>query len=93
MPTADLLAGLLAPIAALLPSVHHGFAAQPLKPHEVKMLAAGWAAVLDHYWPGGVGQWGPWGLALGSTVAVITPRLLVPPPAPPAKTEAAPASA
>lgn len=87
MPTAELLAGLLTPLADLLPQVHHGFAAKPLKAHEVKMLAVGWAAVLDHYWPGGVGQWGPWGLALGSTVAVIGPRLAVPAP----KAEPAPA--
>lgn len=88
IPTAKFLEGMLAPLAELLPSVHHGFAAKPLKPGEVQMLAVGWAAVLDHYFPGGVSTWGPWGLALGATVAVVGPRLAVPAPAP--RAEAAP---
>lgn len=46
---------------------------------EVGMLSVGWAAVLDHYFPGGVGEWGPWGVALGATVAVIGPRIHTPP--------------
>lgn len=86
VPTADFLAGMLEPaFEQLAPNWQ-------VKRQEVKMLAVGWGAVLDHYFPGGVGAWGPWGLALGSTVAVIGPRLNVPPrleekpaePAPPA---------
>lgn len=82
IPTADFLEGMLGPLAELAPHVHHGFAVKPIKSHEVKMLAFGWAAVLDHYFPRGVSEWGPWGVALGATFAVVGPRLVVPPPAP-----------
>lgn len=57
---------------------------------EVKMLAAGWAGVLDHYFPGGVGAWGPWAGALASTIAVIGPRISIPAQLPPPKPAAKP---
>lgn len=73
---------MLAPLAQLAPALHHGFAVQPVTAREVKMLAIGWAGVLDKYFPGGVSSWGPWGLALGATAAVVGPRLVIPAPKP-----------
>lgn len=77
VPTADFLAGMLAPaFEQLAPN-------WKVKQHEVKMLAIGWGAVLDHYFPGGVNAWGPWGVALAATAAVIGPRINIPPQLPP----------
>lgn len=73
VPTADFLAGMLAPaFDQLAPN-------WKVKQHEVQMLAVGWGAVLDHYFPGGVNAWGPWGVALAATAAVLGPRINVPP--------------
>lgn len=77
---------MLAPLAALAPSFHHGFAVAPITKAEVRMLAVGWAAVLDHYFPAGVTTWGPWAAAFGATTVVLAPRLMIPAPKP--KTEA-----
>jgi hypothetical protein len=86
VPTSDFLAGMLAPaFDQLAPN-------WKVKPHEIKMLAVGWGAVLDKYFPGGVSSWGPWGVALAATAAVIGPRVNIPPQLPPPP-KAEPASA
>lgn len=92
IPTVDFLEGMLAPLAALAPSFHHGFAVAPITKAEVRMLAVGWAAVLDHYFPAGVTTWGPWVAALGATTAVLGPRLMIPAPKKPEAPAAAPSA-
>lgn len=87
IPTDAFLEGMLTPAAeAFAPN-------WKLKPHEIKMLAKGTAAVLDYYWPKGVGSWGPWGMFLGACAAVIGPRIGTPmrlpeEPTPPATADA-----
>jgi hypothetical protein len=77
----DFLARMLKPfeqLAPKLPYVGHGFEKLPWTPADTAMLAAGWAAVLDHY--GGVERLGPWGAAMICTGAVFGPRLMIQPP-------------
>lgn len=62
---------------------------------EARALGDAWGGVLDHYYPGGLSQLGPWGAAILTTAAVIGPRVAmrVPPrrPAPKPEKEEKPA--
>lgn len=88
-PTGAVLAGMLAPaFMVLAPN-------WSVSQDECRALGEAWGAVLDHYYPGGLAQMGPWGAAVLTTAAVLGPRIamrvppkrLPPKPEKPAKVE------
>lgn len=72
IPTSEILAPVINMACAVLaPSWN-------IQPAEQQALAENYANVIDKYFPGGVGQFGPELSALLVTAAIITPRLGTP---------------
>lgn len=83
-PTSALLEGVLNPVFLI-------FAPNwEVKPQEIKLLAEAYGALVDKYFPDGLGDFGPEIAAVTMTGMIVVPRLNTPMKATPKKPDARP---